>query len=57
MAATPEGHEGEPLRDSILLDYRLWSIGLLILLLATWWIFGLSRVFTEFIPAWFGVGS
>lgn len=57
LAATPEGHEGEPLRDPIWLDYRLWSVGLLIVLFGTWWIFGLSRVFTEFIPKLLGGGG
>ena len=56
LAATPDGHEGEPLRDPLWLDYRLWSLGLFLLLLATWWIFGLPRVWTEFIPKLFGRG-
>ena len=54
LAATPEDHEGEPLKDPVYLDYRLWSAGLAVVLLATWWVFGLPRVWQEFIPAWFG---
>jgi len=53
LAATPDDHEGEPLRDPFYLDYRIWSILLLILLLVVWWVFGLPRVWTEFIPGWF----
>ena len=48
LAATPEGHEGEPLKDPWYLDYRLWSVGLLIVLFATWWIFGLARIWQGF---------
>ncbi|NQT88194.1 sodium/solute symporter, partial [bacterium] len=48
LAATPEGHEGEPLRDPWYLNYHAWSIGLVALLLATWWAFGLSRIWTGF---------
>jgi SSS family solute:Na+ symporter len=47
-AATPAGHEGEPLKDPWYLDYRLWSVCLLVLLVATWWVFGLGRIFTGF---------
>ncbi|MFW6163438.1 MAG: SLC5 family protein [Planctomycetota bacterium] len=54
LAATPDDHEGEPLRDPWYLDYRLWSVVLAAVLLVTWWIFGLPRVWNEFIPAWFG---
>jgi len=57
MAATPDGHDGPPLRDPPYLDYRLWSIVLLIVLFVTWWVFGLSRVWTEFIPGWFAPGT
>ena len=49
MAATPDGHEGEPLKDPWYLDYRLWSVLLLGLLFCVWWIFGLSRIWTEYI--------
>ena len=48
LAATPDGHEGEPVRDPWYLDYRLWSVLLLVLLLATWWLFGLGRIWTGF---------
>jgi SSS family solute:Na+ symporter len=47
-AATPEGHEGEPLRDPWYLNYHAWSIALVALLIATWWAFGLSRIWTGF---------
>ncbi len=53
LAATPDDHEGEPLTDPFYLDYRLWSAVALLVLLGVWWVFGLSRVWTEFIPAWF----
>jgi len=56
LAATPEGHEGEPVADPWYLDYRLWSLGLVILLFATWWVLGLSRIWAEFVPAWFAAG-
>jgi len=48
-AASPDDHEGEPLRDPWYLDYRLWSVGLVGVLLATWWLLGLSRIWTEFL--------
>ena len=48
-AATPDDHDGEPLRDPWYLDYRLWSVVLVGVLLATWWILGLSRIWTEFL--------
>jgi len=48
LAATPEGHEGEPLKDPWYLDYRLWSVCLVALLFATWWYFGLPRIWMGF---------
>ncbi|MGM0489789.1 MAG: hypothetical protein ACQESR_23900, partial [Planctomycetota bacterium] len=47
-AATPDDHEGEPLKDPWYLDYRLWSLGLILVLLATWWLLGLPRIWRGF---------
>lgn len=54
LAATPVGHEGEPLSDPLWLDYRLWSAVLLVAFFGIWWALGLPRVWQEFIPGWFG---
>jgi len=48
MAATPDGHEGPPIQDPWYLDHRLWSAVMVLLLIATWWFFGLGRIFTGF---------
>lgn len=48
LAATPDGHVGPPCRDRWYLDYRLWSAILLVLLLATWWYFGLPNIWRGF---------
>jgi len=48
LAATPDGHEGEPLRDPWYLNHVLWSALLLAVLLAVWWTFGLARIWTGF---------
>ncbi|MFP4058608.1 MAG: sodium:solute symporter family transporter [Candidatus Brocadiia bacterium] len=47
-AATPDDHQGEPLKDPWYLDYRLWSAVMVALLLATWWVFGLARIWRGF---------
>ena len=43
-AATPDDHDGEPLRDPWYLNHRLWTVATVALLLATWWYFGLGRL-------------
>jgi len=48
LAATPDGHEGPPVRDPWYLNWVLWSVALLALLLAAWWQFGLARIWTGF---------
>ncbi|MHC5059335.1 MAG: sodium:solute symporter family transporter [Planctomycetota bacterium] len=48
-AAGPPAPDGTPRRDPWYLDYRLWAAAMLVLLLATWWKFGLYRIATGFV--------
>jgi SSS family solute:Na+ symporter len=48
-AAGPLAPDGTPRRDPWYLDYRLWAAAMLVMLLATWWKFGLYRIATGFV--------
>ena len=48
-AAGPPHPDGTLRRDPWYLDYRLWAGAMLVMLLATWWKFGLYRIATGFV--------